>query len=245
MFEYPDSCRKLLDQVLEKLVSSKHFTVANADTTKNEYANVLQIVVKKNQSSFQDFQVDEQVDLDEFFMRHFEGTSSYSALVEIFISALILSHGQAAVEQDFSVNNILAENLTEETLIGQRIVLDHIRANNYNPNTVPLTRELLVIARSSHRTYTQKLAERKKEELKNKTSQQLESVNDKILALKLKKDLLEDTIAELKKDNNDTAFETDKQSKLELLFRSIAVKRVAIEKQVELDACLKEKRLIE
>ena len=238
MFEYPDSCRKLLDQVLEKLVSSKHFTVANADTTKNEYANVLQIVVKKNQSSFQDFQVDEQVDLDEFFMRHFEGTSSYSALVEIFISALILSHGQAAVEQDFSVNNILAENLTEETLIGQRIVLDHIRANNYNPNTVPLTRELLVIARSSHRTYTQKLAERKKEELKNKTSQQLESVNDKILALK-------DTIAELKKDSNDTAFETDKQSKLELLFRSIAVKRVAIEKQVELDACLKEKRLIE
>lgn len=73
----------------------------------------------------------------------------------------------------------------------------------------------------------------------------MESVNDKILALKLKKDLLEDTIAELKKDSNDTAFETDKQSKLELLFRSIAVKRVAIEKQVELDACLKEKRLIE
>ena len=137
MFEYPDSCRKLFDRVLEKLVSSKHFTVANA------------------------------------------------------------------------------------------------------------ARELLIIARSSHRTYTQKLAERKKEELKNKPSQQLENVNDEILALKPKKDLLEDTLAELKKDSNDTAFETYKQSKLELLFKSIALKRVAIEKQVELDACLKEKRLIE
>ena len=162
MFEYPDSCRKLFGRVLEKLVSSKHFTVAIADTAKIEYANILQIVVKKNQSSFQDFQFDEEVDLDEFFMRYFEGTSSYSALVEIFKSVLILSHGQAAIEQGFSVNNILAVNLTEETLIGQRIVLDHIRANNYNPNTVPLTRELLIIARSSHRTYTQKLAERER-----------------------------------------------------------------------------------
>ena len=73
----------------------------------------------------------------------------------------------------------------------------------------------------------------------------MENVNDEILALKQKKDPLEGTLAELKKDSNDTAFETDKQSKLELLFKSIALKRVAIEKQVELDACLKEKRLIE
>ena len=71
----------------------------------------------------------------------------------------------------------------EETLIGQRIVLDHIRANNCNPNKVPLTKELLVSARNSQRAHTQKLAEKKKEELKNKTSQQLESINNEILAL--------------------------------------------------------------
>ena len=66
MAKYPDSCRKLFERVLEKLVSSKHFTEANADAAKNDYANFLQTVVKKIRSSFQDFQVDE-VTLDYFF----------------------------------------------------------------------------------------------------------------------------------------------------------------------------------
>ena len=188
---------------MQKLFSSKHFTEANADAAKSEYANFLQTVVNKNRSSFQDFQVDE-VGLDEFFMRYFDGTSCYSALVEIFKFVLILSHDQAATERGFGVNkNILVENLTEETFIGQHIVLDHIRVNNCNPNTVSLTRDLLVSARNSHRIYTQKLAERKKEALKNKTSQQPESINNEILALNQKKDLLENRIAELKKNTDE------------------------------------------
>ena len=93
----------------------------------------------------------------------------------------MLSRGRAVINQGFSVNNIvLVKNLEEETLIGQRIdlvdLLGPIRANNYNPNIVPLIRELLISARNSHHAYTQKLAERK--ELKNKTSQQLESINE-------------------------------------------------------------------
>ena len=58
--------------------------------------------------------------------------------------------------------------------------------------------------------------ERKKEELKNKASQQLESINNEILALNQKKDLLENTIAELKKGSDEMAFEAEKQSKLEI-----------------------------
>ena len=78
-------------------------------------------------------------------------------MVDIFKFIQILSHGQAAIERGFIVNkNILFENLAEETLIGQHIVLDHIRANNYNPNTVRLTRELLVGARNSYFACTQK-----------------------------------------------------------------------------------------
>ena len=119
--------------------------------------------------------------MDEFFRRYFKGTSRYSALVEIFKFVLILSRGRAVINQGFSVNNIvLVKNLEEETLIGQRIdlvdLLGPIRANNYNPNIVPLIRELLISARNSHHACTQKLAERK--ELKNKTSQQLESINE-------------------------------------------------------------------
>ena len=64
-------------------------------------------------------------------MNFFEGTSRYSALVEIFKFVLLLAHGQSAIEQGFSMNkNILVKNLEDETLIGQHIVLSHIRANN-------------------------------------------------------------------------------------------------------------------
>ena len=68
----------------------------------------------KKRSSFQYFQVDE-VGLDEFF-NFFEDAFRYSALIEIFKFALILSHVQAAIELGFSANKN--------------------RANNYNPNTV-------------------------------------------------------------------------------------------------------------
>ena len=109
-------------------------------------------------------------------------------------------------------------------------------------NPAPLATELLASARNSHCAYTQKLAERRKEELKNKTSQQLKNINNKILALNQKKDLLENMIAELEKDIEEMALGAEKQSKLELLSRSNALKQAATEKQVELDAYLKEKK---
>ena len=90
------------------------------------------------------------------------------------------------------------------------IVVDQLRANNYNPNAVPLTTELLVSGRNLHRIYTHKLVERKKEEFRNKTNQQLGSINNGNLASIQKKDLLERTIAELKKDSDEMTFEAEK-----------------------------------
>ena len=114
---HEESC---LTEFWRNLSLQNIITETNADASKNEYANFLQIVVKKNRSLFQDFQVDE-VGLNEFFMRYvfYEITSRYSALSEIFLFFLILSHGQTAIERGFSVNIIiLVENFPEETLIG-------------------------------------------------------------------------------------------------------------------------------
>ena len=72
----------------------------------------------------------------------------------------------------------------------------------------------------------------------------MEYIDNEILALTQKKDLLENTIAELKKDIDEMAYEAEKQSKLELLSKSNTLKRTATEKQVELDAFLKEKKIL-
>ena len=66
----------------------------------------------------------------------------------------------------------------------------------------------------------------------------MEYIDNEILALTQKKDLLENTIAELKKDSDEMAYEAEKQSKLELLSKSNTLKQAATEKQVEFDVLL-------
>ena len=70
----------------------------------------------------------------------------------------------------------------------------------------------------------------------------MEYIDNEILALTQKKDLSENTIAELKKDSDEMVYEAEKQSKLELLSKSNTLKQAATEKQVELDAFLKENK---
>ena len=110
MGEYPETCKKLFDKIVEKLVICKHATLTQADAGKNEYSNFLQTVVKKNLPAFRHYQIDENR-LDEFFMRYFEGSSQFATLIVIVKFVMVLSHGQLAVECGFSTNkSLLIEN---------------------------------------------------------------------------------------------------------------------------------------
>ena len=94
MAEFPETCKKLFDKTLEKLVICKHVPSTQADAAKNEYSNFLQTVVKKNLPAFWDYQIDENR-LDEFFMRYFiyEGSSWFATLIVIVKFVMALSHG--------------------------------------------------------------------------------------------------------------------------------------------------------
>ena len=60
--------------------------------------------------------------------------------------------------------------------------------------------------------------------------------------LQIKKYLLDNLIVGPKKGIDEMAIVAEKQSKLELLSKSNALKRAVPKKQVKLDACLKEKK---
>ena len=126
MAEYPDTCKKLFDKILEKLVTCKHVTSSKADAAKSEYSNFLQKIVKKNLPAFQDYQIDDNR-LDEFFMRYLDGSSRFGTLIVVIKFVMVLSHGQSAIERGFSTNkNLLIENLSENSLIHQRIFIDYM-----------------------------------------------------------------------------------------------------------------------
>ena len=76
---------------------------------------------------------------------------------------LTLSCGQAFVERGFSVNEILVfENLKESSLIAQRIFCDYIKSKELNPETIDITKHLVVGVRSAKQKYTAHLEEQKK-----------------------------------------------------------------------------------
>ena len=114
MAEYPETCKKLFEKILEKLVICKHVTSPQADAAKNEYSNFLQTVVKKHVPAFQDYQIDENR-LDELFLRYFEGIPRFATLIVVVKFVMVLSHWQLAVERGFSTKkSILIENLSEK-----------------------------------------------------------------------------------------------------------------------------------
>ena len=79
---------------------------------------------------------------------------------------MLLSHGQSAVERDFSTDkSLLIEHLSEKSLISQHIVVNYMKSNNYKPSNIPLTNELIRSVRDAHRKYTEDLLNRKKKEL--------------------------------------------------------------------------------
>ena len=66
---------------------------------------------------------------------------------------LLLSHGQATVEQGFSVNKqVECENMQVKTLVSQRLIYDHAKQVNGVLN-VPITKKLLVSAASARQKY--------------------------------------------------------------------------------------------
>ena len=149
---------------------------------------------------------------------------------------MVLSH----VERGFSTNKILLiEDLSEKSLINQRIVVDYMISNDYKPFSISLTNEFITSVRDASRKYTENLQNRKKKELIQEKDKKKKSINENIMTLNQRKTLL-------MKDSDKLAFKAEKKTKFKLLSKSNALKKAANGKQTELDQCLKErKRLLE
>ena len=72
--------------------------------------------------------------------------AEYSHSWEVCQLLLRLSHGQATVERGFSVNKeVTIENLSEQLLVAQRTIVDHVRSVGGVLN-VNYSKELLLSA---------------------------------------------------------------------------------------------------
>ena len=175
------------DSLLQNLHLKNHISSVDADKCKNLFQRFC--TDELYTSSLKSFEPTTK--LDHFYTRLLQSEPDFAPLFDLIKRVLTLSHGNASVESGFSCNeNILVENLKEQSLISHRIVYDYIHQFDSFLD-IPINKELLQYCRLARSRYHEYLDEEKK----NQSSLESRSINkrkveDQIRELEAKKSKL-------------------------------------------------------
>ena len=152
---------------------------------KEEFSHFVRFVVRENKVYFSEYNFDNDC-LDQFCMRYLKRTIRFKTLTSVIQLILVLSHGQAAVEHGFSLNDkLLVENMKPESLIAQRCIKDFMLANNYSAHTVLITKKLMDNIKSSSQRYKAYLEEQRQSQKKTKQSNNMLDLDEELLSLNI------------------------------------------------------------
>ena len=214
MVECSESCEVLFEKLLEKLVNYKKIVPIIAGDAKMDYSWFVSTIVKKTSNEFLNFKKEEDC-LDVFYGGNIGAKSQFSKLKNVFLMLLILSHGQAQVECDFSTNKLLLDvNMQNETLVAQWIVHDHMVSENMKPQDLQITKRFMELVKDAQKSYFLHLKEGGLKKLKTNAEEMREKVNEKIEDTNCQIKLLEETVAKLKADGDKYSFEAEKKASL-------------------------------
>ena len=124
--------------------------------------------------------------IDHYWCNIFEiknalGQTKYSILQKVVKICLSVSHGSANIKRDFSPSGrIISDdrtNTSERTLNAKLHITDALKHFNYEVDLVPVTNELLLLAKNANKKYKEHLEdERKKNELQKKLDDNKERI---------------------------------------------------------------------
>ena len=116
--------------------------------------------------------------LDEFIFSAVK-VQNYKNLTFILKIVLTLSHDQAAVEREFSVNKaILDVSMQENSLIARKLIRDHMSSNNLKPHCVEVPNPMIrayTSARDKYESYKEEQAKLKRKESNDAQAEILDS----------------------------------------------------------------------
>ena len=94
--------------------------------------------------------------------------SKYKELSMILKTILTLRQGNASFERRFSIyKNLVDLNMSQESIIAQRLFKDHMIANSLTPSTTEISKEMLASFKRSRIRYAEHLGEKRQGKLKN------------------------------------------------------------------------------
>ena len=146
---------------------------------------------------------------------------------------------QAQVERGFSTNKqLLDHNMFGETLIAQRIIEDHMRIHNLQPQQLQMTHKLMEYVKGARKNYFADQRKRSLSKIQNEKDAQKEKINEEIKTFSQQIKLLESTIVQLNADADQFALEAEKKVSLKDIKSTIT--RAATENQEASDCSEKE-----
>ena len=199
MSSKPEQAFKGFERVLNVLVDAQHVSPQDCDQLLHLLRTFLDKESKDKKEEFESFEPDE-LRLDHFLQTMLK-SAQYAPLWSVLSKLLILSHGQAAIERGFSVNQqCLADNLGSLSLAARRMICDHICAVGGIGN-VQITKEMLLSCRSSYQKYQNYLHEKKMEATEEERAKKRKQAEKE--RLEQKKLKLSQSLRELEDQLND------------------------------------------
>ena len=105
---------------------------------------------------------------------------------------LTLSHGQAAAEHGFSINNSLSiVNISEKSLVCKKLVKDHLLSNQQEAHTVPITNQLICSVATARQKYKESLKEERKRKKEDDLTKEKKKVTDEFTVLVQRREQLQ------------------------------------------------------
>ena len=160
-------------------------------------------------------------------------TESYQKLFKVVQLLLVLYHGQASVERGFSVNKEFeVENLSNESLVAQRIVCDHISDSvaGILPVDVPITQSLLTSCASARKWHERYLDQQRQNKKSEEGNRKRKSLLHEIEELKEKKRRLTEDIDSLVRSADNLAEKAESTGIKSFMTQSNSLRRTAKEK---------------
>ena len=213
-------CDDSFCRLVDKLYAGRWISSKTAYLAKKEFAVLLKAANSEHKDAFLTFNKNKDA-VDCFFANLMSENVKYKNCWNVFMMIFTLSRGQASVERVFSVNNeLLVENLIEESIEPQRMAYDHIRSADKPITEIPITNDLIKSCKLAHSRYTAVLEERKKQCKQTDKDLKWKLKSEEIAEVKKKKRALESCIQCLEKDIIDYSLVAEKESGLSLLMKA-------------------------
>ena len=184
MVQLRERCIAKFAVVVDMMYQANLLPSLTADEAKREYEIFLDTEVKRNLEVFSNYDVKKER-LDTFLGNYLQGNKKYESLWPVCIFTFTFSHGQSHVERGFNINDdILVPNLSEDSLISQRLSYDSLKVSGQDAHNLIITDEMRQSCLTAGSRYNKALEESHKKKILTDNEKKKAEISNEICGLK-------------------------------------------------------------